>query len=316
MYFQMATMETTSSVENDALALLALRTSTAPRRVSWSSDHLMHSKAPIARLETRDFEYLIRSKRIVIGRNSSSGTVDVNMGNSSFVSRKHIEIRYEPPYFYMSCLGKNGIFVDGMFQRKGQFPHHLPGKCTFRFPSTTCRIFFESLVEPEPDNDSMDVSSRNSPNLEYTDRDRSQFHQETNFGTTHFKQSFSIPPALSGVVKRERVSDPMEPRAESPPPPSTQFVSHSSHSQSGHNILQPVAINSGGSGSGAGPSLPGTSGRFSRSPQPMMFSAGGGASVSPVKGHHAVITPLKINIPDPGADHYSSPFPSPTGTIR
>jgi len=42
-------------VEHDALALLALKaspmTSEMPRRMSWSSDHLMNTKSPIARLE-------------------------------------------------------------------------------------------------------------------------------------------------------------------------------------------------------------------------------------------------------------------------
>lgn len=94
----------------------------SPRRVSWSSE--MISKQPIARLETRDFEYLIRTRKVTIGRNSSSGTVDVNMGNSSFISRRHLEIRYEAPHFYMTCYGKNGIFIDGIFYRKG--PSHSP----------------------------------------------------------------------------------------------------------------------------------------------------------------------------------------------
>jgi len=277
-------------VEHDALALLALKSSPAsPRKVSWSTDHFMHSKSPIARLETRDFEYLVRTKRIVIGRNSSSGTVDVNMGNSSFVSRRHIEIRYEAPYFFMSCLGKNGIFVDGIFQRKGQFPHPLPPKCAFRFPSTSCRIFFESLVET----DSMD-SSTNSPTSTSPEHTQQQHHQQLQFGTTHFKPTFSLP----AVMKREE-------RESSPNPP--QFISHAASSSG--NILQPIAINS----SSGGPSI--GMGRFSRSPNPPMFSAGPSAS-SPVKTHGAV-TPLKINIPERDhLDNYSSPFPSPTGTIR
>ncbi len=290
MLLQMASMGMTS-VENDALALLALKSSpatAAPRRVSWSSDHLMHSKTPIARLETRDFEYLIRSKRIVVGRNSSSGTVDVNMGNSSFVSRRHIEIRYEPPYFFMSCLGKNGIFVYGVFQRKGNFPHPLPPKCAFRFPSTSCRIFFESLVDSDP----MDSSRNNSPTS-------SDFPQHP-FGTTHFKPS--LPSSLS-VLKRE-----IGERDSPPPPP--QFISHSV-SSSGH-ILQPIAINSSTS-AGSGPSSSGSA-RFSRSPNPPTFSASSSSTSTPVKSHGPA-TPLKINIPEPG-DHYSSPFPSPTGTIR
>jgi forkhead box protein K len=80
----------------------------------------------IARIEGREFEYLVRQKRLVIGRNSSRGQVDVNMGHSSFISRRHLEVYFDHPYFYMICNGKNGVFVDGVFQRKGADPLQLP----------------------------------------------------------------------------------------------------------------------------------------------------------------------------------------------
>lgn len=80
----------------------------------------------IARIEGREFEYLVRQKRLVIGRNSSRGQVDVNMGHSSFISRRHLEVYFDHPYFYMICNGKNGVFVDGVFQRKGAAPLQLP----------------------------------------------------------------------------------------------------------------------------------------------------------------------------------------------
>ena len=106
--------------------------------------------SPIARLETREFEYMIRQSRITIGRNSSKSDVDVDMGNSSYISRRHIEIYHSAPYFYMVCHGKNGIFVDGDFQRKDAPPFQLPKKCTFRFPSTNIKLFFQSLVPEKP----------------------------------------------------------------------------------------------------------------------------------------------------------------------
>lgn len=105
--------------------------------------------APIARLEGREFEYMVRQRRITIGRNSSKGEVDVNMGHSSFISRRHLEIYYEHPFFFMSCNGKNGVFVDGVFQRKGAPAFQLPKTCTFRFPSTTIRLVFQSLVDEQ-----------------------------------------------------------------------------------------------------------------------------------------------------------------------
>ena len=115
------------SSDNDALALLALKSAPAsPSRVAqWA----MESKGTaIARLEGRDIEYTMRQQqqKISIGRNSSKGDVDVNMGHSSFISRVHLEILYEEPNFFMKCTGKNGVFIDGIFQRKGAPPLQLP----------------------------------------------------------------------------------------------------------------------------------------------------------------------------------------------
>lgn len=109
---------------NDAWALLALKSAPAsPSKVQWSPEP---KGAAIARLESREFEYMIRQYRITIGRNSKVGDVDVNMGHSSFISRKHLEITFESPHFFMTCNGKNGVFVDGVFQRKGASPLQLP----------------------------------------------------------------------------------------------------------------------------------------------------------------------------------------------
>ncbi|KAF7402967.1 hypothetical protein HZH66_005234 [Vespula vulgaris] len=105
--------------------------------------------APIARLEGREFEYMVRQRRITIGRNSSKGEVDVNMGHSNFISRRHLEIFYDHPFFFMTCNGKNGVFVDGVFQRKGAPAFQLPKTCTFRFPSTNIRLVFQSLVDEQ-----------------------------------------------------------------------------------------------------------------------------------------------------------------------
>ncbi|XP_018570845.1 forkhead box protein K1 isoform X1 [Anoplophora glabripennis] len=140
------------TTESDAWALLSLKSQPAsPARMQWSPDN---KGDPIARIEGRDFEYLVKQNRIIIGRNSSRGDVDVNMGHSSFISRRHLEVFFEHPYFYMLCNGKNGVFVDGVFQRKGAPSIRLPKTCTFRFPSTNIRLSFMSLVddncEPPP----------------------------------------------------------------------------------------------------------------------------------------------------------------------
>ncbi|XP_029288132.1 forkhead box protein K1 [Cottoperca gobio] len=104
----------------------------------------------LARLEGRDFEFVMRQRTVTIGRNSSHGSVDINMGHSSFISRRHLQVTYdEANGFSLRCLGKNGVFVDGVFQRRGAPPLLLPRECVFRFPSTVIKIQFMSLLQPE-----------------------------------------------------------------------------------------------------------------------------------------------------------------------
>lgn len=81
----------------------------------------------LARLEGRDFEFVMRQRTVTIGRNSSHGSVDINMGHSSFISRRHLQLTHdEANGFSLRCLGKNGVFVDGVFQRRGAPPLPLP----------------------------------------------------------------------------------------------------------------------------------------------------------------------------------------------
>lgn len=80
----------------------------------------------IAKIQGKEFEFVMRQDRTIIGRHSSTrGEVDINMGHSSFISRKHIEIYHEDGNFYLVCNGKNGVFVDGAFQCKGGPPLQL-----------------------------------------------------------------------------------------------------------------------------------------------------------------------------------------------
>uniref|UniRef100_A0AAR2M302 Forkhead box K2 n=1 Tax=Pygocentrus nattereri TaxID=42514 RepID=A0AAR2M302_PYGNA len=75
-------------------------------------------RSAVARLEGREFEYLMKKRSVTVGRNSSQGSVDVSMGHSSFISRRHLEIFTVGEDgagggdFYLRCLGKNGVFVD------------------------------------------------------------------------------------------------------------------------------------------------------------------------------------------------------------
>ncbi|XP_051995746.1 forkhead box protein K2-like [Xyrauchen texanus] len=111
--------------------------------------------AAMARLEGREFEYVMKKRSVTVGRNSSQGSVDVSMGHTSFISRRHLEIftaalEDTSPggggEFYLRCLGKNGVFVDGVFLRRGAPPLQLPKLCTFRFPSTNIKITFTALA--------------------------------------------------------------------------------------------------------------------------------------------------------------------------
>lgn len=131
----MATLTATHSPQNmtkydaqaDAWALLSLKDATInPPRASVNGNNQI-TKTPIAKISGKEFEYLVRQSKVVIGRNSSTqGEVDIHLGNSSFISRAHVEIHYERQEFFLRCNGKNGIFMDGQFQRKTDPPLKLP----------------------------------------------------------------------------------------------------------------------------------------------------------------------------------------------
>lgn len=114
--------------DTGARALLALKSAPcSPVRGASPPAHALSAPAQaLARLHGRDFEFVMRQRAVTVGRNSSHGSVDVNMGHSSFISRRHLQITFEEPDFYLRCLGKNGVFVDGVFQRRGAPPIRLP----------------------------------------------------------------------------------------------------------------------------------------------------------------------------------------------
>ncbi|CAO2630400.1 Forkhead box protein K1 [Lemmus lemmus] len=128
----------------------ATATTAAPALVAAAAASVRQSPGPaLARLEGREFEFLMRQPSVTIGRNSSQGSVDLSMGLSSFISRRHLQLSFQEPHFYLRCLGKNGVFVDGAFQRRGAPALQLPQQCTFRFPSTAIKIQFTSLYHKE-----------------------------------------------------------------------------------------------------------------------------------------------------------------------
>lgn len=94
------------------------------------SDNLMCDDGNMyyGRLTYRDHSLLIHELCITIGRNSSKSMVDFHVSKNNFISRKHMAIRFHPDTdsFHLECLSKNGIFVDGMFQRFNMEPLELP----------------------------------------------------------------------------------------------------------------------------------------------------------------------------------------------
>jgi FHA domain len=97
--------------------------STKPLRTSTISSTNFHG-----RLSSKDNILLVSEDLIEIGRNSSKSTVHFHVGKNSFVSRKHLLLQRDQLTgdFYLICLSKNGVFVDGVFQRKSQDSVRLP----------------------------------------------------------------------------------------------------------------------------------------------------------------------------------------------
>ncbi|XP_077304904.1 forkhead box protein K1-like [Lithobates pipiens] len=148
--------------DSGVIALLALRSapcSPVHGRRSVPNLGAPPSDGPVlARLEGRDFEFFMRNPSVIIGRDSSQGSVDVNMGRSSFISRRHLQLNFVEPNFYLRCLGKNGVFVDGAFQRRGAPPLQLSRQCTFRFPSTVIKIRFTILYQEKQERSTLPLS--------------------------------------------------------------------------------------------------------------------------------------------------------------
>lgn len=72
--------------------------------------------------------YIMQKERVIIGRNSAAGSVDIDVGTVTFVSRKHLELTYSYQKLKVKCLGKNGIFIDNNFKSHSFIPYELPPK--------------------------------------------------------------------------------------------------------------------------------------------------------------------------------------------
>ncbi|OVA03197.1 Forkhead-associated (FHA) domain [Macleaya cordata] len=83
-----------------------------------------HVEVGFAKLHGEDFEYYMQTYSIILGRNSKTSTVDVDLyrlGGGINISRHHARILYDfqRRHFALEVIGINGCFVEGV--------HHHPG---------------------------------------------------------------------------------------------------------------------------------------------------------------------------------------------
>ena len=118
------------SKDQDPLAHFALKALNQQQPVRKSTNGVGGGGPSFARfIRDRDdakTEYLMRQTRVTVGRSSARSGADVDMGESSFISRNHLEIYLDQARFFILVTGKNGIFVDDVFLKKGSPPAELP----------------------------------------------------------------------------------------------------------------------------------------------------------------------------------------------
>ncbi|THU49725.1 hypothetical protein C4D60_Mb06t12570 [Musa balbisiana] len=83
-----------------------------------------------AKLQGEDFEYYMQTYSIILGRNSKTSAVDVDLatlGGGMNISRHHARIFYDFPRrrFALEVLGKNGCLVEGVLHVPGTPPIKL-----------------------------------------------------------------------------------------------------------------------------------------------------------------------------------------------
>lgn len=95
-----------------------------PSAVNQKDDHDISKVSAYARLEFENFIFYVQTLQVILGRKSEhdqSHSVDVHLGASKAISRKHAKIFYNfgTERFELSIQGKNGAFVDDTFVERG-----------------------------------------------------------------------------------------------------------------------------------------------------------------------------------------------------
>ena len=86
--------------------------------------------AGFAKLQGEDFQNIMQSYEIIVGRNSKKGKVDLDLsavGGDRDVSRRHARIFYDFQHrsFALEVLGQHGCYVQRVLHRPGDDPVNL-----------------------------------------------------------------------------------------------------------------------------------------------------------------------------------------------
>lgn len=117
--FQQHELMSTGAQDNNRVAL---REGSAHESLSLADEQPTISA--YARLDFQSFTFYVQTLHVIIGRRSEndfSHKVDVNLGPSKSISRRHAQIFYNfgTGRFEVSIIGKNGAFVDDIFVERG-----------------------------------------------------------------------------------------------------------------------------------------------------------------------------------------------------
>ncbi|XP_044392202.1 FHA domain-containing protein FHA2-like [Triticum aestivum] len=119
-------------------------------------------EAGFAKLQGEDFQYIMQSYEIIVGRNSKKGKVDFDLsavGGDRDVSRRHARIFYDFQHrsFALEVLGQHGCYVQRVLHRPGDDPVKLKsqdliqiGQTQFYFLLPARPIFASFAAEGTP----------------------------------------------------------------------------------------------------------------------------------------------------------------------
>ncbi|EDO19605.1 hypothetical protein Kpol_1018p143 [Vanderwaltozyma polyspora DSM 70294] len=142
--------------------------SSDPQKNSEDSNAIIEEQPTIsayARLDFQSFTFYVQTLHVIIGRRSENDfthKVDVNLGPSKSISRRHAQIFYNfgTGRFELSVIGKNGAFIDDVFVERG---NTVPLRN--RTKIQIGQIPFQFIL-PEQEKDKIQESTKPSPDIQ------------------------------------------------------------------------------------------------------------------------------------------------------